>query len=347
LFWRPDDQETRELMRRHRVFRPSELNPLVTPEIDRVVVASLARDPARRVQTAADLCAALARIRVAQFPEATPQALGELVVRVLAMQVAEEESAAAVLPSTAEIGAVNNGARVETFAAQPIATQRISGAEIVASEPASSPPAPVVEEPVAPAAVASGPLTNVTVTTTNPARPVVAAGFVLVTAALIVWGVGALADRSSSETETAEPVLPVIAQDPKPVETATVALVEPELVVEQPIVTSEAKEKKKPRTVITPPPQSPATVSFGTRSCSSRVSVDGVIIARSTPSYDHKISAGEHTISIEGTTCPLIERPGSLKPALPMVVKRVQVTPGARLKMIADFSREELAIREE
>ena len=84
-----------------------------------------------------------------------------------------------------------------------------------------------------------------------------------------------------------------------------------------------------------------------TKSCSSRVTIDGEIVARSTPSFDHKVAPGEHTFSIEGTGCPLIERPGSLKPSVPSVVKRIDVAPGARLKLIADFVAEQVDVRKE
>ncbi|MCK6550209.1 hypothetical protein L6R52_30520, partial [Myxococcota bacterium] len=89
----------------------------------------------------------------------------------------------------------------------------------------------------------------------------------------------------------------------------------------------------------------PAIVSFGTRSCSSRVSVDGVVVARSTPTYDHALEPGAHTITIEGTSCPPIERPGSLRATIPTVVRTLDVPAGARLKLIADFERGVLLVR--
>jgi hypothetical protein len=88
-----------------------------------------------------------------------------------------------------------------------------------------------------------------------------------------------------------------------------------------------------------------ATVAFGTRSCSSRVSVDGTIVARSTPFYDYRLPAGLHRIMIEGTSCPPVERPGSLRATLPSVVQDVKVEAGSQVKIIADFEQDRLLVR--
>jgi hypothetical protein len=316
LFWRPADEDTRELMRRHRVVRPSELNALVIEEVDRIVLAALTRDPNKRVQSAAELGAAIARVRATRYPDATPRALGELVARVAAEAEAEVEAVAELLPSTREVA---ESARIETFASQPIATVRTPARDARIEAP--PPPPPVL--PSAP----SPPL----------GRSLIAASFVIAAAAVIVWGVGALAERKE------EPAPPIVAPAPDPdlARTAT----EAEVIVLQ--ATPEPQEPPEKKSGVKKATGALATVSFGTRSCSSRVTIDGVIVARSTPSYDHKITPGEHTISVEGTSCPLIERPGSLKPSLPTVAKRVEVAPGARLKVIADFAREELLVREE
>ena len=88
-----------------------------------------------------------------------------------------------------------------------------------------------------------------------------------------------------------------------------------------------------------------APVAFGTRSCSSRVTVDGRIVTRTTPSYGHRLSAGRHTVLIEGTSCPPIERPGSLRRVLPAVLGEIDVEAGASLRIIADFDEGRLIVR--
>jgi serine/threonine protein kinase len=79
LFWRPDDETTRELMRRHKVIPPSELVRDIPPEVDALVFATLDRDPARRPQTAAELAARIARIRYARYADVTHADVGALV----------------------------------------------------------------------------------------------------------------------------------------------------------------------------------------------------------------------------------------------------------------------------
>jgi len=88
-----------------------------------------------------------------------------------------------------------------------------------------------------------------------------------------------------------------------------------------------------------------STVAFGTRSCSSRVTVDGQVVTRSTPSYDHRLPAGRHRIVVEGTSCPPVERPGSLRRVVPVVVSEVDLPPDGTVRIIADFERDRLIVK--
>jgi serine/threonine protein kinase len=103
LFWRPDDEETRDLMRRHQVTPPSVLNGDVEPELDQIVFSALARDPAKRIQNAFDLGTMLSRFRLVHHPEVGGRPLGELVSKLMARGVEEEEAAGLALPSTQEL----------------------------------------------------------------------------------------------------------------------------------------------------------------------------------------------------------------------------------------------------
>ena len=60
-----------------------------------------------------------------------------------------------------------------------------------------------------------------------------------------------------------------------------------------------------------------------------------------------RVSAGPHDVLIEGTSCPPIERPGSLRRTIPTVAKRIRVQGGDRLKVIADFERQVLIVRKQ
>ncbi len=348
LFWRPDDGETRELMRRHRVVAPSEINPAIPEELDRLVLSALVRDPARRIPTAADLGAAIARVRISRYPHAMSRDLGALVARIALDEERGEQLRAADLPATAELQTA--AARVETFASVVLTPPP-------PPPPASAPIAPIVPLVPAPAtavmALQAPPVVlepeKIVVTALAPPvrgnRMVVAGAFVVALAAVVVWGVGALADRKNFEAPPDPKISPpVVQKSAEPalvgIPTATVAVKVAEPVIIEKRVETKTKKAAVNHTGV-------AMVSFGTKSCSSRVSIDGSVVARSTPSFDHKVPSGEHTITIEGTSCPLIERPGSLKPSIPTVVRRIEVKDGTRLKVIADFNGGLIAVKEE
>lgn len=374
LFWRPDDDATRELMRAHRLIRPGELNKHVTKELDELVLYTLERDPNKRLASAADLAQRLARLRYLQYPDATPAELGKLVAFLKDREDAAEEKQAEALPSTAELQSVISEAiaqsvtgQVETIARaasgvhdRPLA-KLVTGSQPI-ELPAEIPISLVLQKPVP----VSGITTPVeALPPPPPARAkwpsllIVGVASAAVMAGIAFW---VTPDRPRTDVALAQPPPP-----PPPVITPPPTTTEPPVsgpsggrtAPEQPNepVEPPSKASGKARTDVVPtktvrrvrPPPPPVsseagfgTVGFGTRSCSSRVTLDGEVIARSTPSYDHKVSAGRHKVVIEGTGCPPIERPGSLRQAVPTVVTEIEVVAGQELKVIADFEREEV-----
>ncbi len=106
LFWRPEDQVTRDLMRRHHVPAPSELVPGLPKDVDQIVQTALHIRPRSRYDTASELAAAIGRIRAIHYPYTNARMLGDWVVRLLernraATRVLEEE-----IPETADFSEV-------------------------------------------------------------------------------------------------------------------------------------------------------------------------------------------------------------------------------------------------
>ncbi|MEL6185845.1 MAG: hypothetical protein AAFU79_14575, partial [Myxococcota bacterium] len=79
-----------------------------------------------------------------------------------------------------------------------------------------------------------------------------------------------------------------------------------------------------------------AAADFGARRCRGRVTVDGKRLAGSTPIFGHVLSPGLHRVMVVGENCPM-KSAGALEPRQPRVSQEIQVAPGARLKLIADF----------
>jgi hypothetical protein len=48
---------------------------------------------------------------------------------------------------------------------------------------------------------------------------------------------------------------------------------------------------------------------------------------------------------VEGTACPPVERPGSLRRVVPVVVSEVDLPPGSNVRIIADFERNRLVVK--
>lgn len=379
LFWRPDDQETRERMRRHHIAPPSTLAFDVPREIDEVVLAALTRNPDERVQTAAELARRIGHIRYARYPDVTPVSVGRLVASLMDRKATKATEAQKALPSTVELDdaireAISTSGQQETIArapsdvvrARPLppSTEPMPPSErpsafapkpTSAESPSQLARHPVVERPAVPPRVVDerrpatpdeppDPLTLDHL----PAQPdrsrwVLASAvlLVLVLAGVVAYRSGIFDPPPVEPITRRDPPPPPTVVAPPPTKTATVAEAPPPPPAK---VRAPPPTKAPPRTVER---EAFAHVAFGTRSCSSRVSLDGNIIARSTPSFDHQIAAGDHVVVIEGTSCPPIERPGSLRRTIPTVKKRIRIEGGTRLKVIADYEREQVIVRRE
>ncbi|MEM1025061.1 MAG: protein kinase [Myxococcota bacterium] len=399
LFWRPDDETTRSLMRAHNVPDPSERNPSVAPEISELVLRLLSKSPERRVETAADLAQQLARLRFLFHPDEDHRKLGKLATELLELRRQEEtqtELPPISVPSTLELSDVISKAiehsitdDIETIATRfpsspdatpgstPLLVKSDSSVEetpalgtsqppvhtrITRDETASAPsrvPTPPPSSTMSPWAGVEAPVAPMSYTSTPGEAPPTRRPFlplVVGAVAATVVVLAAIGFSDGPDTETLPTTATAEVQAPEPAEDETAPSSTPTAPPDESASTetvSVAAEvgalptsAKAPTSREAPPtPPKEATVAFGTRSCSSRVTVDGVVIARSTPSYDHRLRPGRHRISIEGTSCPPIERPGSLRRATPVVVKDVDVPAGAKLKVIADFERDRLEVR--
>jgi serine/threonine protein kinase len=426
LFWRPDDEETRELMRRHQIILPSLSNTRVEAELDQLVQATLTRDPSRRIQTAHELVTQLSRFRLVIHPEVGARPLGELVSALMVRSEEEDEAAGMALPSTqelksslAEILTPEARARVETIATRapsgsgrrsltdamtqaalahqaamaanaamnlrggllvegtlgshggypaqspfvptsspPVLPRAPSGSSGVAiPSPPSPPPATAEPSPLLTGSNGQAQAAPVLASQILPLKPPFSRGkqaalFAVIGLSLAGAAAGisvALPTRPTPERIEVRTVPPHV--EPPPLKDPTPAAPQEEIAPPklEPVPVKQAK--RETRLISTkvakndPPAQGFATVAFGTHSCSSRVSVDGVVVARSTPFYDYKLAAGAHAVLIEGTSCPPVERPGSLKSSIPTVSGQVKVEAGAALKIIADFEHGTIAVR--
>ena len=410
LFWRPDDESTRALMRRHDVRPVSAVVPGLSSDIDDLVFAALARNPDDRIVDATTLVRHLAQLRYRHYPTASAGGLGLQVARLAALEAQADATVEPEIPATEELSAVISraieqsiGAEVETIARSDIAPRDrpTTGSEpislasdqsalasavlsadlsptlvpsVIPPAPASAPhvvlkadgdivtEAPTLEGPVdAPAGLRTrfdGVLAwaNEQGLTEPRSLRMIAGGLVGAVFIVIVWlVVMGPSDAGPAEGPSAQPN-PAEAAVRAPTKQATPAP------TKEPSPAREAPKAPVDKAVTPPPPPKPdtsgaqasvrrsaatgfATVAFGTRSCSSRVSLDGKVIARSTPSFDHRVPAGMHIVVVEGVGCPPIERPGSLQLAIPTVRQQIEVEPGTSLKVIADFEQNTLTLR--
>ena len=392
LFWRPDDESTRALMRRHEVRPVSSLVSGLPSDFDGLLFAALARNPDDRIPDASTLVRYLSQLRFKLYPNASSAGLGQQVAQVAALEAQADASVEPDIPATEELSEVISRAieqsigtaNVETIARSSIAPpdRPTTGSEPISLASAQAPLRGLSPDFV-PTEVASLPPSD----PANVTRPPTPTPHVLLTSdGLIVpdrappaagWqGLTGLAEQLDRRVLLAAlaAVLTAILfltgwalfgpSEPAPVEApeTSAAPVEP-TDAPPPLAPADPADPAAPKA---PPParagiarttaptaeQPPrpavsgyATVAFGTRSCSSRVSLDGKVIARSTPSFDHRVPAGVHIVMLEGVGCPPIERPGSLEQRIPMVRREIEVEPGTSLRVIADFDRQEITIR--
>lgn len=374
LFWRPDDQETRELMRRHRVIPPSSLAPEVPPEVDAIVLRCLERNPDARYQTGDDVATDIARIRYTRYADADHRALGSFVAELARKEAVTEEVAAQALPSTEDLSNVISRAieqtvtgQVETIATRAPSNVIVPKPPTTGSVPLMVEPAPVTAEPERPAAapatgqpgaLASEPsleqLVEPPVSRLPRQKPLAAIVAGVAAFALIGGGVVAFVPKPEPVVEVALPRKPEVelaqaadaglrAVQPPPAPELEPSPEKPVKPVKRDKPPRRRRPKRPPRRA--KPEEGFGVVAFGTRSCSSRVTVDGQVVTRSTPFYGHKLPAGRHRVVLEGTSCPPIERPGSLRRSIPVVATTIQVKRGASLKVIADFDHERVIVR--
>ncbi|MBK8014234.1 MAG: serine/threonine protein kinase [Deltaproteobacteria bacterium] len=442
MFWRPDDLETRDLMRKHRILPPSALVGDVTPELDQIVLDALARDPNERIGTAAALAARLAQYRLARFPETSHRSLGELVVR-MADRAQSEEAEAERTPPTDQLFDTDTVHSVGDHAAPLIVT--IAERELTSSDHTNGQKASARQtnrqdaDQDAGARARLSRATNVHTKSLLPEAIHLAPGstladvlepaphrrprrFVLAGALLVglsaVTGVAAVVQRTrhdpaaSIEKNERPPATdtPIRAAERVPLEVSgtpegaslthsgsqrpddglspTSAIARrahavqdppseskdvpealgrrsrssarrPARATNRPSSASSAASSQSSPSPSPSPPSSPgtpgsssvrerasatprvsgqsATVSFGTKGCSGRVFMDGVLVARTLPTFNIEATAGAHVVKFEGTDCPRRERPDSLGSSIPVVVRRINLRPGEHLKLIADF----------
>ena len=425
MFWRPDDLETRDLMRKHRILTPSTLVADVAPELDQLVFEALARDPNQRIETAATFAARIAQYRLAHFPEISHRSLGELVVRLMDREQRDEAAADRVPPtdqlfdtgamtSTGEDAAplIVTIAERELPPSPPPTGRNLGGHDQTFGNNASNRAAPPNQPSLASEALALNLVPGSTLADAlepaperPPQRRLLLAGALLVGLSAVV-GAAAIVQRSRlddpqaivdphtmADTHTAVDTVgrPASANAANAANTANAAnaanaaelttrgapseVVNPPRTPDRIPSPDEEAIAQQERTASVPSstpghrrttmlrstdrasqnasqnaakngPTSPANhassaasaaVSFGTKGCSGRVFLDGVLVARTLPTFNIEATVGSHVVKFEGTDCPRRERPDSLGSSIPVVIRRIHLRPGEHLKLIADF----------
>lgn len=374
LFWRPDDEETRSRMREHLIVAPSVRRPEVPTSLDKVVLTALARDPNERYPTAGAFALALREARQDCTGPDDSATLGELVCELVTREAdALAQATPDGMPSTRDLSHVISQAieqsitgQIETFARNPRLPDAValpttgstplaeglrkrpanpqvlltaSGDLVAQVEPATA-PEPATRTPIPTRAAVAAPADRPA--SGGPNWGLLSSLLLMV--GLVVAGFSLRAARQSSQySRTAT----TIAVSPEPIEATADAGPSPSPAAAPPDAHTVSPEP----TDATAPAKSPAVrrlgvVDFGTRSCSSRVTVDERVVTRTTPSFGHAFTAGNHTVRIEGINCPAVERPGSLQRVQPTVTGIFNLPVGGALKIIADFDTGHLVVRQ-
>lgn len=370
LFWRPEDHLTRDLMRRHEVPRPSKLvRGGLAREVDELVLKTLRIQPRERYQTAAELATAVARVRALRFPNASHRSLGRWVSRLLDRDRAATRALEEEIPETADFSEVISQAIEQSISSrvETIATRAPSGMFQSPKRPTtgSQPlephiitgdltPAPAIGPSAGVSTPLSGGFSDGLLTPLEPPplgleesldlgpsyepseefpapprrrRPVLLASAISLITLAVLAGLAAVplfGAQKVPEAAQAAPSDPRSAPGPEPIRPGAPDVVPP------------PKEPAERPSEERPTPRRSAAADFGARRCRGRVTVDGKRLAGSTPIFGHALSPGLHRVVVVGENCP-IESAGALEPRQPRVSKEIQVAPGARLKLIADF----------
>lgn len=374
LFWRPDEEETRARMREHAVVAPSVHRPEVPRALDQVVLTALARNPVDRFQSAGALADALMHARAECPGKSDHASLGALVSELRRRDArAVERASSDEIPVTRDISEVISQAiehtltgRIETFARSAGLPEPSSGPTTGSTPLDLRTPRPTGPEPqvvltqsgdlVAPgrrpgaraATPAPGsPPARATPSAAEAPRPGSTRGILLTALLLALLAALGFAVRAARQADDPAPAAGPLDPYTPPARVAArpapPAATTPTTASATASPTLAAVRPERPRRPAPAPRY--GVVDFGTRSCSSRVTVDGRIVTRTTPSFGHQLSAGDHTVLIEGTSCPPIERPGSLRRVQPTVSGRFTLPAGGAMKVIADFDDGRLMVR--
>jgi hypothetical protein len=64
-----------------------------------------------------------------------------------------------------------------------------------------------------------------------------------------------------------------------------------------------------------------------------------------TPIFGYRLGPGRHRVVVVAEGCPAENAPGALEPRKPRVTTTLDVEPGARLKIMADFGQRSIVVR--